>query len=94
MHGRGRGRLRGDRNVPVIRVLVNGKPVQLDSATPLTRYLEQLGVNPRAVAVEHNGEVVDRAGYANVVLRDGDRLEIVRMVGGGLAQVRRRTAAP
>ena len=67
----------------MIALQVNGKRVELDGPTPLTEYLERLGANPRAIAVEHNGEIVDRAAYAKVVLRDGDRVEIVRMVGGG-----------
>jgi sulfur carrier protein len=67
----------------VITLLVNGKQVELESPTPLLAYLEQLGVNPRAVAVEHNGTIVERAAYEAVTLRQGDKVEIVRMVGGG-----------
>jgi sulfur carrier protein len=67
----------------VISLQVNGKAVQLEGPTPLLTYLEQLGVNPRAVAVEHNCEIIERAAFESVMLRDGDRVEIVRMVGGG-----------
>ncbi len=67
----------------MIALQVNGKRVELDGPTLLTLYLEQLGADPRAVAVEHNGEIIERAGYATLVLREGDRVEIVRMVGGG-----------
>jgi thiamine biosynthesis protein ThiS len=68
----------------VITLQVNGKQVDLDEATPLLRYLDKLGVDPRAVAVEHNGVIVERAKFQDVVLREGDQVEIVRMVGGGL----------
>jgi len=67
----------------VISLQVNGKNVELEGPTRLLEYLEKLGVNPRAVAVEHNGEILERAAYAGVTLREGDRVEIVRMVGGG-----------
>jgi len=67
----------------VISLQVNGKNVELEGPTLLLEYLEKLGVNPRAVAVEHNGEILERAAYAGVTLREGDRVEIVRMVGGG-----------
>jgi len=67
----------------MIALQVNGKRVELEEPTLLTDYLERLGANPRAVAVEHNGEIVEREAYARLVLRDGDRVEIVRMVGGG-----------
>lgn len=67
----------------MIALQINGKHVELDGPTPLIDYLEKLGADPRAVAVEHNGEIIERAAYATAVLRDGDRVEIVRMVGGG-----------
>jgi sulfur carrier protein len=67
----------------MIALQINGKRVELKGPTPLLDYLEQLGVNPRAVAVEHNGEIIERAAFESVTLRDDDRIEIVRMVGGG-----------
>ena len=67
----------------MITLQINGKKVELERATPLLSYLEKLGVNPRAIAVEHNGNIIERAGYASVMLKDGDTVEIVRMVGGG-----------
>jgi sulfur carrier protein len=67
----------------VISLRINGKQVELERATPLLAYLEKLGVNPKAVAVEHNGTILERAAYASVTLKQDDMVEIVRMVGGG-----------
>ena len=67
----------------MIKVLVNGRPVELDRPTALLDYLEKMGVTPRSVAVEHNGVILERSGYAGATLQDGDVVEIVRMVGGG-----------
>jgi sulfur carrier protein len=67
----------------MIRLQINGKQVELERATPLLAYIEKLGVDPRAVAVEHNGTILERAAYQGVTLQDGDTVEIVRMVGGG-----------
>jgi sulfur carrier protein len=67
----------------VIALHVNGKPVELAGPTPLLDYLAGLGVDPRAVAVEVNGEILQREGYAACSLGEGDVVEIVRMVGGG-----------
>ena len=67
----------------MIALAINGKRVELEGETPLLDYLAKLGVNPRAVAVERNGEIVERAAYPSVTLREGDTVEIVRMVGGG-----------
>jgi sulfur carrier protein len=67
----------------MISLQINGKRVELDEPTRLLAYLDQLGVNSRAVAVEQNGAIVERSEYEAVVLREGDTVEIVRMVGGG-----------
>ena len=67
----------------MITLQVNGKQIELERPLPLLAYLEKLGVNPRAIAVEHNGTIIERAAYEAVTLRDGDTVEIVRMVGGG-----------
>ena len=67
----------------MIELTVNGKPRQLDGETTLLDFLEQAGINPQIIAVEHNGEIVKRDRYADTPLAAGDRLEIVRMVGGG-----------
>jgi sulfur carrier protein len=67
----------------VIALQINGRPVELEGPTTVLAYLEKLGVSPRAVAVEHNGTIIERASYAEAGLDEGDVVEIVRMVGGG-----------
>jgi thiamine biosynthesis protein ThiS len=67
----------------VIEVTVNGSQRELAEEVSLTSFLDSIEVDLRAVAVAHNGEVVPRDRCAEVRLRDGDALEIVRMVGGG-----------
>lgn len=83
MSHRGGRRLCGHHTLRVITLEVNGKRVELERPTPLVEYIEGLGVDPRAVAVEHNGEILERSAYGSTTLRAGDRVEIVRMVGGG-----------
>jgi thiamine biosynthesis protein ThiS len=67
----------------MITLTVNGEKRQLPAETDLVTFLKDLEVDVRLVAVAHNGEVVPRKDYASVQLREGDSLEIVRMVGGG-----------
>jgi sulfur carrier protein len=67
----------------MIELTVNGKPRTIERPLTLSEYLEQLGINPQVVAVEHNGEIVRRERYGATKLGSGDVLEIVRMVGGG-----------
>ena len=66
-----------------ITLQVNGEPRSCLSQTPLPNFLEQMGMNPRLVAVEYNGEILHRQFWATTELKPGDRLEIVTIVGGG-----------
>jgi thiamine biosynthesis protein ThiS len=68
----------------VIALHVNGKPVELAEPTPLLDYVATLGVDSRGIAVEVNGVILQRDGYAACTLQAGDQVEIVRMVGGGV----------
>ena len=67
----------------MITLSVNGERRRLPAETDLVSFLEELEVDVRLVAVAHNGDVIPRKDYASVRLREGDALEIVRMVGGG-----------
>ncbi len=66
-----------------ISLTLNGKPRELPASTNLPALLELLGVDPRMIAVAHNGDVIPRDQYDGIVLGDGDHVEVVRMVGGG-----------
>ena len=66
-----------------MHLTVNGKPRQVESSLTLLSFLESLGVNPKLVAVEHNGDIIRRENFETVTLAEGDVLEIIHMVGGG-----------
>lgn len=66
-----------------IRVRVNGEQKELDPGTTLAQFLFQSGLDRRYLVVEHNGEALSRESYDATVLREGDRLEVVRPVAGG-----------
>ncbi len=65
-----------------INLIVNGK-ARAAEATDLESYLLSFGLNLQFLAVGYNGEVLKKETFAQVRLRDGDTLEIVRPVGGG-----------
>ena len=65
------------------QVTVNGETRDLAQETPLVVFLAALEIDGRRIAVAHNGTVLYREDWPSIVLRDGDRLEIVRMIGGG-----------
>jgi sulfur carrier protein len=66
-----------------MQIEVNGQPREVDDGTTVARLLGELEVAQPHVAVELNLEVVPRACHAETVLHDGDRLEVVTLVGGG-----------
>jgi sulfur carrier protein len=51
----------------------------------LSTLIELLGMKPDRVAVELNREISPRDRWSQIILKDGDRLEIVQFVGGGAA---------
>ena len=64
-------------------IQVNGEAREIADGTSVTELLCELGVTQPHVAVELNLEVVPRAQHGGTALRDGDRLEVVTLVGGG-----------
>ncbi len=61
---------------------VNGQSQSCDVGT-VDELLQQLQLAQSQVAVELNGTIVPRDAFGDMPLQDGDRLEIVRFVGGG-----------
>ena len=66
-----------------LTVTVNGTLQRVPHGANVLRLLAILGIDPARVAVERNLDVVRRATYAETILADGDRIEIVTFVGGG-----------
>lgn len=62
---------------------VNGKDIELKRGMTLAEFLAAYNYRAELVAVECNGQIVPRAEFGTVVLKDGDELEIVSFVGGG-----------
>jgi thiazole synthase len=62
---------------------INGESRQLPPGLTVAGLLEQLGYDRRKVAVEVNRAVVPAAEYAGRRLSEGDRVEVVTLVGGG-----------
>ena len=67
----------------MIILTVNGKLREAEGPVNLVDYLRNIGVTQTHIAVAHNGVVVRRNELSSVTIEDGDRLEIVRAVGGG-----------
>ncbi|MBR1592161.1 MAG: sulfur carrier protein ThiS [Ruminococcus sp.] len=63
-------------------VKINGCQTDYDGKN-MTEILGIMGYDPKSVAVELNENILPKTKYSDVVLNDGDIVEIVRFVGGG-----------
>lgn len=66
-----------------MHILVNGESRELPQATTVAALANLLGLNSKTVVVQRNDDIVDRTAYEGTVLEDGDRIELIRFVGGG-----------
>lgn len=66
-----------------IAVQVNGDLHHCPLGQTLPDLLTQLNLNPRLIAIEYNGEILHRQFWDAMPVTEGDRLEIVTIVGGG-----------
>jgi thiamine biosynthesis protein ThiS len=66
-----------------IAITLNGEPRRIGGGMSVADLVREIGLDPKKVAVERNLEIVPRSTLAEVMLADGDQLEIVHFVGGG-----------
>lgn len=71
------------RGEPLVNLIVNGEARQVAPGITVAGLLAELGLAGKPVAVEVNMELVSAARHAERRLAEGDRLEIVTLVGGG-----------
>lgn len=70
-------------SAPAVGITVNGERRAVTAGASALDVVIQLGLDGRPVAVEVNGRVVPRRELAGCMLRAGDSVEIVTLVGGG-----------
>jgi len=67
-----------------MRLVINGEDKEFSGISTLASLIAQMGLKADRLAVELNRDIVPRAKWSETNLKDGDRLEIVHFVGGGL----------
>lgn len=63
-------------------VKINGERLDVAGKT-IAEYLAMTNYDSKRIAVEHNGEIVSKTRYDEILLQDGDTMEVVSFVGGG-----------
>lgn len=73
--------------IHAMKLHINGEPRTFDSPAPFTlsALVESLGMKPDRVAIELNRDIVPRDRWSETKLNEGDQLEVVHFVGGGLS---------
>jgi thiazole synthase len=68
-----------------IQISVNGDARQINAATSLQQLIGDLDLSQQRIAVELNHDIVPHSDYPSHQLQAGDKIEIVRAIGGGEA---------
>lgn len=71
-----------------MRLTINGVEREFADLQPgavVSALVASLGFRPDRVALEQNGAIVPRARWGETSVQDGDRVELVHFVGGGVA---------
>ena len=66
-----------------MRVVINGTEQEIEANTTVAALLARHKLQPKQVAVEINLDLVLRRNYDSTMVGEGDRIEIVTLVGGG-----------
>ena len=70
-------------NLNVAKIQLNGDPYEINKGTNLEELLNKLKIQKNKVAIEVNGEIVEKSKFPNLILNKGDQVEIVKFIGGG-----------
>ena len=66
-----------------MQITLNGEACQYETELTVESFVDLQGLTGKRVAVEVNFEIVPRSQFAEYILHDGDRVEIVHAIGGG-----------
>ena len=64
-------------------ITLNGERFEMPAPMTVDALLASLEIDPRRVAIEHNLSILKRHRFPEVVVGEGDTVEIVNFVGGG-----------
>jgi len=70
-------------NPNVAKIQLNGDPYEIKCRTNLNELLNKLKIEKNKVAIEVNGEIIQKDKYESLVLNKDDKIEIVHFIGGG-----------
>lgn len=66
-----------------MRIVLNGKETLIKDDLSIQSLLEEMKIKPQLVACELNLKIVKRGEFPTIKISEGDRIEILQMIGGG-----------
>lgn len=66
-----------------MKVTINGNESEIKDKATVEGLLKELGLKPAVTVAEINGVILNRKEFGSVTVKKGDRIELVRFVGGG-----------
>ena len=70
-------------NLNKAKIQLNGDPYEISNGTNLNELLNKLKIQKKKVAIEVNGEIIEKNKYSKLILNKDDKVEIVHFIGGG-----------
>ena len=67
-----------------MQIILNGTEKNFQDQISIATLIRELGLDKRKIAVERNREIVPRPAFNSVSLCEGDKIEIVHFIGGGM----------
>lgn len=66
-----------------MKIQINGDPRDLADLKTLADLVASLGLEPRMILLEHNGQATRRANWSKTPVAENDRIEILQVAAGG-----------
>jgi len=66
-----------------MKIILNGEPRSVVEPTTVSALVRELNLIPATLLIEHNGLALQREEWNSRALRDGDKVEFIRVVAGG-----------
>lgn len=70
-----------------MQIILNGTEKNCQDQISIATLIRELGLDERKIAVERNREIVPKTQFNSVSLCEGDKIEIVHFIGGGVGTI-------
>lgn len=64
-------------------ITANGKKVDIKPGLTIVSFLEMHRIKPGTVVIEHNNNLPPKESWPEIILSEGDSLEVIKIIGGG-----------